>query len=254
MSPRSRSIPTPARPSSCATSRSTTAGGSCNHAVVEGQLHGGLMQGIGQIFGEECVYDRDSGQLLTGTFMDYFMPRADHLPAIALYDRSNPSPSNPLGVKGAGEAGTTGAIPAVANAVLDALKPLGIIGWRCPTRRTASGRRSRRSGQARRDPPADIARPGLAKTQSVALFRQNPVGGFVSPKALRWLWSAKMAAGGFVLTKPVGGFGLRKIRRWLCSAKIPPLGCAPDMPSIPLALISRATRTYDRRQAQECIG
>ena len=84
------------------------------------------MQGIGQIFGEECVYDRDSGQLLTGTFMDYFMPRADHLPAIALYDRSNPSPSNPLGVKGAGEAGTTGAIPTVANAVLDALKPLGI--------------------------------------------------------------------------------------------------------------------------------
>ena len=97
-----------------------------NHALVEGQLHGGLMQGIGQIFGEECVYDRDSGQLLTGTFMDYFMPRADHLPAIALYDRSNPSPSNPLGVKGAGEAGTTGAIPAVANAVLDALAPLGI--------------------------------------------------------------------------------------------------------------------------------
>ncbi|MEA2947503.1 MAG: aerobic carbon-monoxide dehydrogenase large subunit [Alphaproteobacteria bacterium] len=96
-----------------------------NHALVEGQLHGGLMQGIGQIFGEHCVYDPD-GQLLTGTFMDYFMPRADHLPAISLYDRSNRSPSNPLGVKGAGEAGTTGAIPSVANAVMDALAPLGI--------------------------------------------------------------------------------------------------------------------------------
>jgi hypothetical protein len=62
------------------------------------------------------------------------------------------------------------------------------------------------------------------------------------------------AAGGFVFTKPVGGFALRKIRRWLCSAEIPPLGRAPDMPGIPLALISRVTRTYDRRQAQECIG
>jgi hypothetical protein len=103
----------------------------------------------------------------------------------------------------------------------------------------------------------------LAKTQSVALFRQNPVGGFVSPKGPRWLCFAESsavalfrqnAAGGFVFTKPVGGFVLRKIRRWLCSAKIPPPGRVPDMPSIPLALISRATRTYDRRQAQECIG
>jgi carbon-monoxide dehydrogenase large subunit len=102
-----------------------------NHALVEGQLHGGLMQGIGQIFGEHCVYDRE-GQLLTGTFMDYFMPRADHLPAISLYDRSNPSPSNPLGVKGAGEAGTTGAIPSVANAVMDALAPLGISSLEMP--------------------------------------------------------------------------------------------------------------------------
>jgi aerobic carbon-monoxide dehydrogenase large subunit len=97
-----------------------------NHALVEGQLHGGLMQGIGQILGEQCIYDRDTGQLMTGTFMDYFMPRADQLPALALYDRSTLSPSNPLGVKGAGEAGTTGAIPTIANAVMDALAPLGI--------------------------------------------------------------------------------------------------------------------------------
>ena len=97
-----------------------------NHVLVEGQLHGGLMQGIGQILGEHCVYDRDTGQLLTGTFMDYFMPRADHLPPLSLHDRPNPSPSNPLGVKGAGEAGTTGAVPCIANAVMDALAPLGI--------------------------------------------------------------------------------------------------------------------------------
>jgi carbon-monoxide dehydrogenase large subunit len=97
-----------------------------NHVLVEAQLHGGLMQGIGQILGEHCVYDHDTGQFLTGTFMDYFMPRADCLPAITLHERNVPSPSNPLGAKGAGEAGTTGAIPCIANAVMDALRPLGI--------------------------------------------------------------------------------------------------------------------------------
>jgi carbon-monoxide dehydrogenase large subunit len=98
-----------------------------NHTIVEGQLVGGIMQAIGQVLGEYCVYDRDSGQFLTGTFMDYFMPRADSLPPALLMDeRPTLSPSNPLGVKGAGEAGTTGAIPTLANAVLDALSPLGI--------------------------------------------------------------------------------------------------------------------------------
>ena len=97
-----------------------------NHTIVEAQLVGGLVQGIGQAMGEHCVYEVETGQLLTGTFMDYYMPRADVLPEIALYDRPVPSPANPLGAKGAGEAGTTGAIPAIANAVIDALKPCGI--------------------------------------------------------------------------------------------------------------------------------
>ena len=79
-----------------------------NHAIVEGQLHGGLMQGIGQVLGEHIVYDPDTGQLLSGTFMDYFMPRADHLTPITLIDCGVPSPANPLGAKGAGEAGATG--------------------------------------------------------------------------------------------------------------------------------------------------
>ena len=96
-----------------------------NHTLVEGQLHGGIVQGIGQALAEHCVYDA-SGQLLTGTFMDYAMPRSEMLHNVKLYDHSVPSPSNPLGVKGTGEAGTTGAIPAVANAVIDALRPLGI--------------------------------------------------------------------------------------------------------------------------------
>src|SRR3989442_729877 len=97
-----------------------------NHVLLDGQLHGGIAQGIGQAMGEHAIYDKASGQLLTGTFMDYEMPRADGMPEIRLYDRSIPSPGNPLGVKGAGEAGTTGAVPTVANAVIDALRPLGI--------------------------------------------------------------------------------------------------------------------------------
>jgi carbon-monoxide dehydrogenase large subunit len=97
-----------------------------NHVLLEGQLHGGIAQGIGQVLGEHAIYDETSGQLLAGTFMDYPMPRADEMPDIRLYDRSIPSPGNPLGAKGAGEAGTTGAVPAVANAVIDALRPLGI--------------------------------------------------------------------------------------------------------------------------------
>jgi carbon-monoxide dehydrogenase large subunit len=96
-----------------------------NHVLLEGQLHGGIIQGMGQVMGEHCIYDA-AGQLLTGSFLDYFMPRAGIAPDIRLYDHSVPSPNNPLGVKGAGEAGTTGALPALALAVLDALRPLGV--------------------------------------------------------------------------------------------------------------------------------
>jgi carbon-monoxide dehydrogenase large subunit len=96
-----------------------------NHVLLEGQVHGGIVQGIGQAMGEHAVYD-DTEQLLTASFMDYGMPRADEQPAMTLRDRPIPSPGNPLGVKGAGEAGTTGAVPTVSNAVLDALRPLGI--------------------------------------------------------------------------------------------------------------------------------
>jgi len=102
------------------------AGRVMNHTLLEGQLHGGVLQGIGQALGEHVVYD-ESGQLLTGTFMDYPMPRASDQPGrIDLYDHLVPSPTNLLGAKGAGEAGTVGAVPAMANAVLDALRPRGI--------------------------------------------------------------------------------------------------------------------------------
>ena len=97
-----------------------------NHVLLKGQLHGGILQGIGQALGEHCIYDRESGQLLTGSFMDYPMPRAHMLGEVRTFDKSVPTPRNPLGVKGVGEAGTVGAIPTVANAVIDALRPVGI--------------------------------------------------------------------------------------------------------------------------------
>ena len=97
-----------------------------NHQIVEGQMHGGLMQGIGQVMGEHCVYDPESGQLLSGSFMDYVMPRVDDLKGLRLLDRPVRSPANPLGAKGAGEAGATGAVPCLANAVHDALSTVGV--------------------------------------------------------------------------------------------------------------------------------
>jgi len=89
--------------------------------LVEGQVHGGIAQGIGQALYEDAVYDKASGQLLAGSFMDYTMPRADTLPEIASELHPVPCRTNPLGVKGTGEAGTTGALAAVMNAVTDAL-------------------------------------------------------------------------------------------------------------------------------------
>ncbi|MGH6988867.1 MAG: xanthine dehydrogenase family protein molybdopterin-binding subunit [Stellaceae bacterium] len=97
-----------------------------NPTLARGQLHGGIMQGIGQAIGEHAVYDPETGQFISGSFMDYFMPHAFDLPAMTLHDRPVPSPNNPLGAKGVGEAGTTGAVPTMANAVIDALRPLGI--------------------------------------------------------------------------------------------------------------------------------
>jgi carbon-monoxide dehydrogenase large subunit len=97
-----------------------------NELTLQGQVHGGVAQGVGQAISEQIVYDPKSGQLLSGSFMDYGMPRADDLCAIEVEEHSVPTKINPLGAKGAGEAGTVGALPAVMNAALDALAPLGI--------------------------------------------------------------------------------------------------------------------------------
>ncbi|MBA2445235.1 MAG: molybdopterin-dependent oxidoreductase, partial [Nocardioidaceae bacterium] len=97
-----------------------------NPMIVEGQVHGGLAQGIAQALFEEAVYD-DSGTLVTGSFVDYLVPSAADLPSYSTDRRETPSTTNPLGVKGVGEAGTIASPPAVANAVMDALAPLGIM-------------------------------------------------------------------------------------------------------------------------------
>ena len=102
-----------------------------NPLVVAGQIQGGVMQGLGQALLEQAVYD-DAGQLVTGSFMDYAMPRAYNVPMIDVASHPVPTKSNPLGVKGCGEAGTSGGLPAVANAVIDALSEYGILHLEMP--------------------------------------------------------------------------------------------------------------------------
>lgn len=98
-----------------------------NHMIVEGQIHGGIAQGIGQALYESVVYDFNSGQLLTGSLMDYGVPRADQMPSLNCgFEESAPCKTNLLGVKGAGELGTIGAVPSVVHAVLDALAERGV--------------------------------------------------------------------------------------------------------------------------------
>jgi len=102
-----------------------------NPMIVDGQIHGGVVQGIGQALLEEVVYDGE-GQMVTGSYMDYAMPRADDIPMIETDRTTTPCPHNPLGVKGAGEAGAIGSTPAVVNAVVDALAHLGVTDIQMP--------------------------------------------------------------------------------------------------------------------------
>jgi carbon-monoxide dehydrogenase large subunit len=97
-----------------------------NPLLAAGQIHGGVVQGIGQALYEEVCYDHESGQLLTGSLLDYAVPHADSLPNIRSQFQQTPSPTNPLGVKGIGESGSIGAPPTIVHAVLDALVPFGV--------------------------------------------------------------------------------------------------------------------------------
>ena len=96
-----------------------------NPLLAAGQIHGGIAQGVGQALMEDMIYD-SSGQLISGSFMDYTMPRADDFPDFEISMHEVPSTTNPLGVKGAGEGGTVGATPAVINAIVDALASAGV--------------------------------------------------------------------------------------------------------------------------------
>ena len=103
-----------------------------NPMIAAGQAHGAIAQGVGQALFEHAIYDPGSGQLIAGSFMDYAMPRADDLPSLDLGFNSTRCTTNPLGVKGCGEAGAVGAFPAVTNAILDALAPFGVTGLAGP--------------------------------------------------------------------------------------------------------------------------
>jgi carbon-monoxide dehydrogenase large subunit len=106
-------------------------GNQMNPLLVDGQIHGGIVQGVAQALFEEAVYD-DDGNLLTTTFTDYMVPSAAEFPSFVLDHTVTPSPSNPLGAKGIGEAGTIASTPAVINAIVDALAPLGVTDIRMP--------------------------------------------------------------------------------------------------------------------------
>ena len=127
-----------------------------NPLIVDGQVHGGVIQGLAQALFEEAVYD-DDGNLKTSTLAEYLVPAASDVPSITLGHTVTPSPTNQLGVKGVGEAGTIGAAPAVINAVVDALSSTR---WspRCPCRqaRTTSGKQSK--PQATKEQPRDSRR------------------------------------------------------------------------------------------------
>ena len=114
--------------------------------IVEGQVHGGIAQGVGQALLEGAVYDKD-GQLVTGSFMDYCMPRADDLPPLQVGTTVTKCPSNPLGIKGCGEAGAIAAPAAVINAITDAI---GTEDLAMPATPQRCGRRCRRSNRMRR--------------------------------------------------------------------------------------------------------
>ena len=103
-----------------------------NPSGLKGQIHGGVAQGIGQILCEQVVWDRESGQLLTASFLDYAMPHAQMIPNMEVKSNPVPTAHNPLGAKGAGEAGTVGAMPVVMNAIVDALAPLGVTDVEMP--------------------------------------------------------------------------------------------------------------------------
>jgi aerobic carbon-monoxide dehydrogenase large subunit len=138
--------------------------------LAEGQIHGGVAQGIGQALSEQAVYDADSGQLVSGSFTDYAIPRASDMPDIQAVSLPAPATTNPLGVKGAGESGTTGSVAAVMNAIVDAIP--GNAGWLIDMPATPAkiwqACSSLRSASVLTDRSADVGRPPVRTDQGHA--------------------------------------------------------------------------------------
>ena len=107
-------------------------GRAINPLIVDGQTHGGIVQGAGEALGELCAMDTETGQPLAGSFMDYHMPRADEYPSFSTALNEVPSPTNPLGVKAGGEGGTTPALAVLVNGFVDALRPCGVRDIKMP--------------------------------------------------------------------------------------------------------------------------
>src|SRR4029079_6852099 len=130
-----------------------------NPLLVEGQVQGGVVQGLGQVLLEQAVYDSD-GKLVTGSFMDYAMPRAHDVPMINVASHPVPTKSNPLGAKGCGEAGTSGGLPSIANAVIDALSDYGVRHLEMPMTpaRIWQAIKEARAGQLFRPPALSVRR------------------------------------------------------------------------------------------------
>lgn len=128
------------------------AGNLLNPTIVAGQMHGAIVQGAGQVLGEHAIYDLETGQFLTGSFMDYAMPKAVNVHGLVIADHPVPTPTNVLGVKGVGEAGVTGSLPALMNAILEALRPVGVTHFDMPATpaRVWGAIGAARSGEGRR--------------------------------------------------------------------------------------------------------
>jgi carbon-monoxide dehydrogenase large subunit len=134
------------------------AGTVVNHQIVEGQMQGGITQGAGHILGEQAVYDRDTGQLVTGSFMDYPMPRAVLVNGLRVLHHPVLTKTNPLGAKGVGEAGVTGSMPCIMNAIVDAMRGAGVTRFDMPAnpQRVWAAIRAAKAGDPRAMAVADL--------------------------------------------------------------------------------------------------
>jgi len=147
-----------------------------NPLIVDGQVHGGLAQGIAQALYEEAVYDED-GNLTTGTFVDYLVPSASDLPSFTTDRTVSPSTTNPLGVKGVGEAGTIASTPAVVNAVVDALRPWGVHDVQMPCTPERIWRAINGAEKSERDPGGTVAYGGASTSSSDGSSTSNSTDG-----------------------------------------------------------------------------